>query len=127
MPERVDYPDSTTLTGECAGGALATIVSSVAVWQFYRALTIVARDLHLRLIYDAWTINGIADGKRIDEHIPTTGYPEQIDAFLIAIERQDQSSIRSSYRDAVGTFAATLAANASLHSGRTETVEFGNP
>ena len=46
----------------------------------------------------------------------------EISAFLDALRRGDQSAIRCSYRDGVGTFATTLAANRSLESGHSEKV-----
>jgi hypothetical protein len=101
---------------------VGTIVSSVAVWQFFWGLTLVARDVPLELLYDAWTLCGTVDGRRIEEHLPHSGYAEQVATFLTAIETGTQALIRSSYRDACATFATTLAANRSLASGQPEKV-----
>ena len=120
--DRVDYPDSTSLTLTHAGGAVTTVLSTAAVWQFYWGLTVVARDLHLDLVYDEWTLRGTVDGQRIDEHLPASGYPEQVEAFLTAVEADDPSLVRSPYRDAFNTFAATLAATRSLETGAVEAV-----
>ena len=107
-PDRVDYPETT--------------VETAAVWQFYWGLTVVARDLHLDLVYDEWTVRGTVDGTRVDEHVPVSGYPEQVGAFLDAVEAGDPGAVRSTYRDAFNTFAATLAATRSLETGVVEPV-----
>ena len=121
--DRVDYPDSTALTLTHIGGAVTTVLSTAAVWQFFWGLTVVARDLHLDLVYDQWTIKGTVDGQAIYEHIPVSGYPEQVEGFLDAVEVGDPSRVRSTYRDAFNTLAATLAATRSLETGAVEQVE----
>ncbi|MCA1554070.1 MAG: gfo/Idh/MocA family oxidoreductase, partial [Chloroflexi bacterium] len=83
---------------------------------------IVARDLHLELTFDAWTVRGQMDGEPIDYRDTVSGYSEQVSAFVRAVQTNDQSLIRSSYRDALRTFATTLAANRSLVSGTLERV-----
>ena len=112
--DRVDYEDTTVVSLDFADGAVGTIVSSAAVWQFFWGCSIIARDLHLELVFDRWTIRGRVDGETIDEHIPISGYPEQVEAFVAAVETGDPSPILCSYRDGLGTFAATLAAVRSL-------------
>ena len=120
----VDYEDSTAVTLAFANGAVGSILSTSAVRKFDWRLTVVARDLHLDLVYDAWTLRGGVDGAPVDLHLPDApGYQEQIDAFLSAVDTGDPTPIRSSYRDGCATLAATLAANRALASGRVEPVE----
>jgi predicted dehydrogenase len=124
IPDRVDYPDSTSVTLAYESGAIGTILSTAAVSQFVWRCTLVARELHLDLVYDAGTVTGRVDGRPIEHHDPSGGYQEQIEAFIAAIETGDQGRIRSSYRDGVKTLATTLAANRSLETGLPEPVEF---
>ncbi|MBA3944071.1 MAG: Gfo/Idh/MocA family oxidoreductase [Herpetosiphonaceae bacterium] len=122
VPERVDYEDVTTVSLDFDGGAVGTIVSTCAVWKFFWGCTIIARDLHLELVYDAWTVRGTIDGEPVDYHDPVSGYLEQIATFVRAVRDHDQSLVRCSYRDGLGTLATTLAANRSLVSGLPEPV-----
>ncbi len=123
VPDRVDYPDTTLVNLDFGSGAVGSVVSSAAVWNFYWALTLVARDLHLELVYDVFTIKGVVDGERVDEHEPRSGYPEQVEAFVRALETGDASLIRSPYEDALQTFRVTLAANRALRTGRAQTLK----
>ncbi|MDQ6693480.1 MAG: hypothetical protein M3014_03535, partial [Chloroflexota bacterium] len=75
------------------------------------------------LVFDEWTVRGSVDGQKIDYHNETSGYHEQVDTFLRAIETGDQSLILSTYRDGCGTLASTLAANRSLVSRKPELPE----
>ncbi len=123
VPDRVDYEDVSTVSLDFASGAVGTVVSSCTVWQFFWGCTLIARDLHLDLVYDANTVRGSVDGRPIDERHERSGYPEQIAAFVQAVEAGDPAPIRCTYRDGLATLATTLAANRSLASGRPEPVE----
>ncbi|MGI8589231.1 MAG: Gfo/Idh/MocA family protein [Chloroflexia bacterium] len=123
VPDRVDYEDVSTVSLDFTDGAVGTILSTCAVWQFFWGCTIIARDLHLELVYDEWTVRGKVDGRPIAYHNEASGYPEQVAAFVQAVATGDQSRIRCSYRDGFGTLATTLAATRSLASGRPEPVE----
>ena len=122
VPDRVDYPDTTALSLNFASGAVGSLVSSAAVWNFYWAVTVVARDLHLELVYDVFTLKGVVDGERIDEHHPRSGYSEQVEAFVRALETGNPDLIKSPYEDALQTFRVTLAANRALCTGRAQTL-----
>jgi myo-inositol 2-dehydrogenase/D-chiro-inositol 1-dehydrogenase len=123
VPDRVDYEDVSTLSLDFAGGAIGTVVSTCAVWQYFWGCTLIARDVHLELVFDAGTLRGSVDGRPIDENHPSSGYDEQVAHFLRAVRTGDPSPIRCSYRDGLGTLATTLAANRSLASGRPEPVD----
>lgn len=122
VPDRVDYEDVSTVSLDFAGGAIGNIISTCAVWQFFWGCTIIARDLHLELVFDAWTVRGSVDGRLIDYHDPVSGYAEQIATFVQAVATNNQALIRCSYRDGFGTLATTLAANRSLGTGQRELV-----
>ena len=122
VPDRVDYEDVSAVTLDFAGGAVGAIASTCAVRQFFWGCTLIARDLHLELVFDAGTLRGVVDGRAIAYDHPSSGYDEQVATFVRAVRTGDRSPIRCSYRDGVGTFAATLAANRSLASGRPEAV-----
>lgn len=120
VPDRVDYEDVTTVSLSFEGGAIGSVISTCAVWQFFWGATLIARDLHLELVFDEWTVKGQVDGETIDYRDDVTGYPEQIEAFVRAVETHDQSAVRCSYRDGLATLATTLAANRSLASSESE-------
>ena len=122
VPDRVDYEDVTTLSLDFAGGAIGTIVSTCAVWQFFWGCTVIGRDLHLELTFDDWTLHGSVDGQRIDYRDTVTGYQEQVTTFVRAVQTGDQSLIPCPYRDRLRTVATSLAANRSLISGQPEAV-----
>lgn len=122
VPDRVDYEDVTTVTLDFSGGAVGTVVSTCAVRQFFWGCTLIARDVHLELVYDAWTVKGTVDGTLIDYYDEASGYPEQVETFVRAVRTGDQSLVRCSYRDGLATLATTLAANCSLESGCPEPV-----
>ncbi len=123
VPDRVDYDDVSTVSLDFADGAIGAIVSTCAVWQFFWGCTLIGRDLHLELVYDAWTVRGSVDGHSVEYQDSVSGYPEQVATFVRAVQMGNQSLIRCSYRDGLGTLAVTLAANRSLVSGRPEAVE----
>lgn len=125
VADRVDYEDVTTVGLNFTGGGIGNVASTCVVWNFFWGFTILARDLHLELVFDEWTVRGSVDGRPVDyrDEIKITGYPEQIEAFVRAVQTRDQSLVRCTYRDGMGTLATTLAANKSLESGRPEAVE----
>jgi predicted dehydrogenase len=123
VPDRVDYEDVSAVSLDFSAGAVGAIISTCAVWQFFWGCTLIGRDLHLELVYDAWTVRGSVDGRPINHHDSTSGYPEQIATFVQAVTNRDQSIIRCSYRDGCATLATTLAATRSLASGQPELVE----
>ena len=124
VPERVDYEDVSSVALDFAGGAVGSVVSTCAVWQFFWGCTLIARDLHLDLVFGVGTLCGRVDGRPLEERHPSSGYDEQVADFVRAVRAGDQAAIRCSYRDGLGTLATTLAANRSLASGRPEPVEF---
>jgi predicted dehydrogenase len=122
VPDRVDYEDVSVVTLDFVGGAVGTVVSTCVVWQFFWGCTLIARDLHLDLVYDTGTVRGLVDGQPVDHHDPASGYPEQVQTFVQAVATHNQSLIRCSYRDGLSTLATSLAATRALASGQIEPV-----
>lgn len=120
--DRVDYEDATVVSLDFERGSVGSIVSTCAVQQFFWGLTLVARDLHLELVFDEWTVRGRVDGAEINYHDEISGYPEQIGTFIKAVQSNNQSLIRCDYQDGLHTLATTLAANRSLETGSPEVV-----
>jgi predicted dehydrogenase len=123
LPDQVDYEAASTVCLDFAGGAIGTIVSAWAAPHLFWGCTVVGPDLHLDLVYDAWTVRGTVDGRPVDYHSPLTGYPEQVGSFVRAVQTGNQSLIRCSYRDGAITLATTLAATRSLVTGQSEEVK----
>jgi predicted dehydrogenase len=122
QPDQVDYEAASTISLDFTGGAIGSIVSAWTAPHLFWGCTVVGPDLHLDLVYDAWTVRGTVDGRVVDYHSPVTGYPEQISAFVRAVQTRDQSLIRCAYRDGALTLATTLAATRSLVTGHHEAV-----
>lgn len=123
LPDQVDYEAASTMSLDFVGGAIGTIVSAWTAPSLFWGCTVVGPDLHLDLVYDAWTVRGTVDGRVVEYHSPVTGYPEQIRSFVRAVQARDQSLIRCSYRDGALTLATTLAATRSLVTGQSEAVQ----
>lgn len=85
------------------------------------AVELVGDDLYLKLIMDTKLIGNIA-GQTVDYIGQESGYYRQVEKFISAFKNNDQSSILSSYGDAIKTLAVTIAANRSLVSGKVEIV-----
>ncbi len=67
-------------------------------------------------------LTGNITGQPIDYTGQESGYYRQVEKFIEAFKNKDQSSILSSYADAVKTLAVTISANRSLVSGKVEIV-----
>jgi myo-inositol 2-dehydrogenase/D-chiro-inositol 1-dehydrogenase len=123
VPDRVDYEDVSSVTMDFNAGAVGTVVSTCTVWQFFWGCTLLARDVHLELVFDQGTLRGRMDNASVAFDHPSSGYDEQVAAFVKAVSTGDQSQIRSSYRDGLGTFAVTLTAERSMQTGLPEIVD----
>jgi len=117
-----DFEDSTVCNLLFENDAVANVASTCcanAPEGF--ALELIGRDFYLKLVMDK-KLTGKVDGQDIEFEGEETGYFRQIEQFLQAVERNDQSLVRSSYEDAARTLAVTLAANRSLETGHFEGV-----
>jgi predicted dehydrogenase len=117
-----DFEDSTVANLRFKNGAAGNIASTAcASVPDGFASEIMGRDWYLKATHD-FKLTGQIEGESIDFTGIEAGYFRQVEQFLRAVEQGDQSLVRSSYEDAVRTLAVTLAANASLRSGRPEKV-----
>ena len=118
-----DFEDSTVCNLRFASGAVGSVTSTCcANAPDGFAAEVSGRDFYLKLLMDN-RLQGQADNKAIEFDGEEAGYFRQVEHFLQAVERKDQSLVRSSYEDAARTLAVTLAANRSLETGQSEKVE----
>lgn len=117
-----DFEDSTVASLKFRSGACGNIHSTCCanVGQGF-ATELSGRDLYLKLTHD-FSLQGRDGEEKIDFTGQEAGYFRQVESFLQAVESGDKSLIRSDYADAARSLAVTLAANASLKSGRPEKV-----
>ncbi len=117
-----DFPDSTVCNLKFQSGAAGNIASTCCANVPEGFVSEIAgRDWYLRAAHD-FRLTGKIEAREIDFRGEEAGYFRQIEHFLRAVAANDQSLVRSSYEDATRTLAVTLAANASLQSGRPEKV-----
>ncbi len=117
-----DFEDSSVCNVRFASGAVANVHSSSctrALEMFTTELT--GPDFYLKARMDTH-LEGKIDGETFSFSGEETGYHRQISEFMKAVEDQDQTRVRSDYENAVRNLALSLAANASLSSGRPEKV-----
>jgi predicted dehydrogenase len=116
----LDFEDVTTVNLDFVNGAVGNVSSTSAIRGGRYSVEVIGRNLHLNLNYVSDTLTGTVDGESVDMKAEKSGYFEQVESFLQAVRQKDQSLVKSSYADAARTLAVTLAANASLQSGRVE-------
>jgi predicted dehydrogenase len=121
----LDFEDVTTVNLNFANGGVGNVSSTSAIRGGRYSLEVIGRNLHLNLNYVSGTLTGTVDGESVDVTMEKSGYFEQVASFLQAVRENNQSLVKSSYADAARTLALTLAANASLRSGRVEAVAQG--
>lgn len=118
-----DFEECTTCNMKFFSGAAGNVTSTcVARASGGFATELVANDLYLKLEHDL-CLQGNIEGETIDYRGEKSGYYRQIEQFIKAVKKNDQSMVRTDYADAVKTLAATLAANKSLETGKVEEVE----
>ena len=117
-----DFEDSTVANLYFKSGAAGNIASTCCASVPDGFVSeIMGRDWYLKASHDL-SLTAKIEGTDIDFTGTEAGYFRQVEHFLRAFEQQDQNLVRSSYEDATRTLAVTIAANASLRSGRPEKV-----
>lgn len=118
-----DFEDSTVANLRFKSGAVGNIHSTCCanVPEGF-ATELSGRDFYLKLSHD-FALSGRDGKEEISFKGEEAGYFRQVEHFLKAVESNDASLIRSDYADAAKSLAVTLAANASLKSGRPEKVQ----
>ncbi|MDQ3815057.1 MAG: Gfo/Idh/MocA family oxidoreductase [Armatimonadota bacterium] len=117
-----DFEDSTVCNLRFANHTVGNVTSACcanALEGF--VVEFLGRDFYLKLVMDT-KLQGKINGQDIEFQGEETGYFRQVEQFVQAVERNDQSLVRSSYEDAARTLAVTLAANRSLETGHLEQV-----
>ena len=118
-----DFEQCTVCNLRFASGAIGTVTSTCAATAPEGfAAELVGRDLYLKLVFDN-QLRGTVDGESVEFDGTESGYFRQVEQFLQAAAKRDQSLVRSSYGDAARTLATTVAANRSLVTGKVEEVE----
>lgn len=118
-----DFEDSTTCNLHFQNGAIGNIVSTCcANTPKGFAAELSGRDFYLKAVMDNH-LHGVVENENVECYGEESGYFRQVAEFLKAVESNNQNSVRSWYEDAAKTLAVTLAANASLQSGKPEKVK----
>ena len=117
-----DFEECTVCNLKFENGAVGSITSTcVARAHENFATELVGDDIYLKLTHDLG-LRGQIGGEGIEYSGTEAGYFRQVEQFVKAVEANDQSLVRSSYKDALKTLAVTLAANRSLETGQVEQV-----
>ncbi len=117
-----DFEECTVCNLYFTNGSVGNVTSTcVARVPEGFAVELTGDDLYLKLVMDM-KLTGNITGQPIDYTGQESGYYRQVEKFIEAFKNKDQSSILSSYADAVKTLAVTISANRSLVSGKVEIV-----
>jgi len=111
LVDAVDFHDSTSVTMEHETGAISHVTTTCAA-DYDARVEVVAEDAVLEITEEE--LSGTVDGEAIEESFDANPYAVEVDAFLAALTAGDADPIRSTYADAMRTFALTLAARESL-------------
>jgi len=106
--DEVNFPGAAPATMEHDSGAVSNVSTTCAAAEEDAHIEIVAQDATLHVTQHE--LVGTVDGEPIEESYDRNPYREEVDAFLEAVVTRDRSSLRSDYRDALKSFALTLAA-----------------
>ena len=118
-----DFEECTTCNMKFFSGAAGNVTSTcVARASGGFATELVANYLYLKLEHDL-CLQGNIEGETIEDKGEESGYYRQIEQFIKAVKKNDQSMVRTDYADAVKTLAVTIAANSSLETGQIERVK----
>lgn len=120
----MDVPDVTTCNLLFESGAVGNVSSTSAITGGRYAVELIARSMHLNLLYiPQEQLTATIDKDTVEATTRIDPYHEIVRVFVEAIRSGNQSLIRSSYADAARTLALTIAATRSVDSGKTEQVE----
>lgn len=114
----IDCPDVNVVAMKFESGAIGSLTTSWSYegdWDNANVLDILFNNSLLKWTYGDFTV------KPAPEKLPEKGPSQSIDrVFIDAVKSGNDSQIRSPYRDAIKTLAATLAMNKSGQSGKPE-------
>lgn len=124
IPDRIDFEDVASVNLKFANGAIGNISSTSAVRGGSRyAVELIGRDFHLNLQYAQNSMSGVIEGEKVEFKATEAGYYRQVEVFVEAVKRKNQTLLKSSFADGVKSLALTIAAEKSLASGRVERVD----
>jgi len=120
VPE-LDMYDVGSVTVEFESGAIGNFCNACCVQQGYKVgLAVLSHDQTVDITLEALTVE-TPNEKRIRK-AKSDALREENLAFVRAVEKNDQSLVRSSYEDASRTLPVTLAALKSAKSGKPVTL-----
>jgi len=97
------------------------VVSHCHTWAYPKwenEVELIAVGAHLRLSPFQGAFKGEVDGVQVEYKVEDNGYLSELKAIVEAIRKRSMTPIRSTYADAVKTFAVALALNRSLETGK---------
>jgi len=118
-----DIPDTMQVSLRWAKGTLGAHIHSWVPSRTLFQILLVGEQFELTWAVMGEKVTGTIDGTPIDEVYDDSYYASELQAFVKAVENEDQSLLRSCYADAINSLAPALAANVSLLSGNTQRVE----
>jgi len=120
MLKDIDCPDVNAVSMKFENGALGSLTTAWAYTGDWSNANVI--DILFDNSLASWTYGNIAVTPPM-ENMPEKGQDRGIDeVFVDAVRSGDGSKIRSPYKDAIKTLAATLAMNNSGQSGKAEAV-----
>jgi myo-inositol 2-dehydrogenase/D-chiro-inositol 1-dehydrogenase len=114
----IDYFDAVTATAEHDSGAVSNVSSAVVAPQWTVDLDVVGEGFELHLDYTTQQLTGEIDGETVEFDGTCDRYQREVESFLDACERGDQSAVRSSFADATRTLELNRAAIEASELGR---------
>jgi myo-inositol 2-dehydrogenase/D-chiro-inositol 1-dehydrogenase len=117
-----DAEDTVAFTFRFADGALGSGVNGCANAQTEAFVEFVGPETRLRVGWFGGPVTGRLGDRGIEENPPDDLARDKIASFLTAVRTGDRSLIKSDYADGARTLAVSLAATASLETGREEPV-----
>jgi len=118
----VTVEDSHSLNLRFASGTIGNHLHSWSHRGWVARIELYGNDIALTLDYAANSIYGNIKETRVQEKMSDDPYITELERFLDAVERKDQTILRSPYADAVKTLAVAIAANKSFGTGMVEQI-----
>lgn len=118
----VKTEDVSSMVVKYRSGAVGSFANTWFCKQVNFTLSFFGADFGLKVDFVKNELSGTIDDAEIAFRGNTNPYVVELERFVEAIRRKDQSQILSPYAEGVNTLRLTLAANRSLDSGKPETV-----